>query len=204
MKVVVRQWPCGTAATRRSPDGLRPYRRAILVAVPVSSTKTNRAGSMKRCQTRHSRRLPATPGRSCSAALTDFFMPDADPAERVVDRREPGDEAKAALKRRLGERDVRGRLNQPAQLALVRREQRAPMPAVPRRRGAAGRAHPLHQLDRCRGADGKAPRGGADRTAALDCAHDSLPEIHGHGSRHGDISVASTAIERITGVDPTQ
>jgi hypothetical protein len=24
MKVVVRQWPCGTAATRRSPSGLRP------------------------------------------------------------------------------------------------------------------------------------------------------------------------------------
>jgi hypothetical protein len=36
-------------------------------------------------------------------------MPEADPAERVVDRREPGDEAKAALQLRLqlGERDVR-------------------------------------------------------------------------------------------------
>jgi hypothetical protein len=36
----------------------------MLVAVPVSSRKTNRGGSMKRCQVRHRRRLPATSGRS--------------------------------------------------------------------------------------------------------------------------------------------
>ena len=41
-------------------------------------------------------------------------MPQADPAERVVDRREPGDDAEATLKLglKLGERDVRGRLDQ--------------------------------------------------------------------------------------------
>jgi hypothetical protein len=45
----------------------------MLVAVPVSSMKTNRAGTMKRCQVRHSRRFWATSGRSCSVALKDFF-----------------------------------------------------------------------------------------------------------------------------------
>jgi hypothetical protein len=45
----------------------------MLVAVPVSSRNTNRVGSMKRCQTRQRRRLAATSGRSCSAALSDFF-----------------------------------------------------------------------------------------------------------------------------------
>jgi hypothetical protein len=40
-------------------------------------------------------------GRCCSAGFKDFFMPQADPAERVVDRREPGDDAQAALKLRL-------------------------------------------------------------------------------------------------------
>ena len=43
-------------------------RRAMLVAVPVSSRKTNRAGSMKRCQTGQRRRLAATSGRSRRAA----------------------------------------------------------------------------------------------------------------------------------------
>jgi hypothetical protein len=36
------------------------------------------------------------------------------------------------------------------------------MAAVARWCGAAGRAHPLHQLDRGRRADREAPRGGAD------------------------------------------
>jgi hypothetical protein len=49
-------------------------------------------------------------------------MPEADPAERVVDRREPGPHPQAALKLRLqfGERDVWRRLDQPAQIALMR------------------------------------------------------------------------------------
>ena len=48
-------------------------RRAMLVAMLVSSRKMKRAGSMKRCQLRQRRRLAATSGRSCSAALSDFF-----------------------------------------------------------------------------------------------------------------------------------
>src|ERR687891_768042 len=45
----------------------------MLVAVPVSSRNTNRAGSIKRCQARQRRRFWATPGRSCSAALSDLW-----------------------------------------------------------------------------------------------------------------------------------
>jgi hypothetical protein len=123
-------------------------------------------------------------------------MPEAEPAERVVDRREPGDDAKAALQLRLqlGERDVRGRLDEPAQLGLVRLEQRAPMPAIAVRRRAAGRAHALHELDRRRRAAGEAARGLTDRAARLDRAHDPLPEIHGDGGWHVDTSVVATDI----------
>jgi hypothetical protein len=61
-------------------------------------------------------------------------MPQPDPAERVVDRREPGDDAQAALQRRLqlGQRDVRARLDEAAQIALMRRQQ-----PPPKRAGAA-------------------------------------------------------------------
>ena len=38
-----------------------------------SRRQRRRAGSMKRCQTHHRRRWPATSGRSCSAALKGFF-----------------------------------------------------------------------------------------------------------------------------------
>jgi hypothetical protein len=43
------------------------------VAVAVSSKKTNRAGSIERCQPRHRPRFRATSGRSCSAALRDSW-----------------------------------------------------------------------------------------------------------------------------------
>jgi len=73
-------------------------------------------------------------------------MPQAHPTERVVDRREPGADAEPALQLRLefGERDVRARFDQQAQVALMRLEERAAMAAKARRRRAAGRAHPLH------------------------------------------------------------
>ena len=92
-------------------DG-RPDSSLVRVAAlrnSVSSRKTNRVGSIKRCQTRYRRRWPATSGRSCSAALRDFFMPEAEPAQCVVDRREPGEDAGAArdLGLDLGEGEIR-------------------------------------------------------------------------------------------------
>jgi hypothetical protein len=77
-------------------------------------------------------------------------MPQADPAERVVDRRQPGPHPAAPLQLdlELGQRQLRRRLDQPAQVRFVALEHAPPVPAVARRRGAAGRAHPLDELDR--------------------------------------------------------
>jgi hypothetical protein len=123
-------------------------------------------------------------------------MPEAEPPEGVVDRRQRGDDAQAALELglKLSERDVGRRRDQPLERTLVRREVRAPMPAVARRRRAAGRAHPLHQLDRGRRPDREAPGRGADRAAALDRAHDPQPQVHGHRCRHHYTSAVSTVI----------
>ncbi len=45
VKVVVFQWPWGTAARHRSPHGARPRSRAIFVEAAVSSMKINLSGS---------------------------------------------------------------------------------------------------------------------------------------------------------------
>src|SRR3954449_12076144 len=50
-KVVVFQWPCGAASTRRSPLGPQPERRTMFVDAPVSSRNTKRSASMERCHT---------------------------------------------------------------------------------------------------------------------------------------------------------
>jgi hypothetical protein len=75
-----------------------------------------------------------------------------------VDRREPGQHPAAPLELVLefGEREVGRRLDQPAQVGRVRLKHGPPVPAVARRCGAAGRPHPLLQLDRGRRADRKA------------------------------------------------
>jgi hypothetical protein len=63
----------------------------------------------------------------------NFFMPEADPAERVVDRRQPRPHPQAPLQ--LGQRDVRRRLDQPCEGASygLSRGRRCP----PYRAGAA-------------------------------------------------------------------
>ena len=72
-------------------------------------------------------------------------MPQTDPAERVVDRREPRDDAAAALQLRLqfGERDVGGRVDQPSEVGLIRREHGATMAAIARRCKSACNVDPL-------------------------------------------------------------
>jgi len=64
-------------------------------------------------------------------------MPQSDPAERVVDRREPRDDAAAALQLRLqfGKRDVGGRFDQSASYGArkagrVRAARRVPAPCT--------------------------------------------------------------------------
>jgi len=151
---------------------------------------------MKRCQERQRRRSWATSGRSCSAALRDFFMPEADPAERVMDRRQRGHDTKAAVQLglELGQRDVRRRLDERREVGFIRFEERPAMPTITRRRDTAGLAHPAHQLDRGRRADLEAPCGRAPRAAALDRTHDPLAQISGHRCRHHTTSAVSTEI----------
>jgi hypothetical protein len=70
-------------------------------------------------------------------------MLQADRAERVVDRREPSEDAETLMQLRLdlGKRDIRARFNQPAQIGLMRPEQRPAVAAKARRRGVADRPH---------------------------------------------------------------
>jgi glycosyltransferase involved in cell wall biosynthesis len=65
---------------------------------------------MKRCQLRHCWRFWATSGRSCSAARKDFFMLEAEPPERVVDRRQRSDDAPEWTLVIFGEGQERARL----------------------------------------------------------------------------------------------
>lgn len=87
-KVVIFQGPCGMALTRRAPRCSRPRVLAMLVAVPVSSMKTRRAGSSPLWLCRQACRAAATSGRACSAACAVFFKTDAMPVEEPPDRRD--------------------------------------------------------------------------------------------------------------------
>ena len=106
-------------------------------------------------------------------------MPEALPVEGVVQGREPGPDAGAALDRalELGKRDVGSGHDQRLEQALEGLEQRPPVSAVTVRCRTAGRPDPLHQLDRCRRCDTVASRSFPHRTATLDCLHDSLPQV---------------------------
>jgi hypothetical protein len=72
-KLVVFQWPCGTAATSRCPRRARPWRRAMLVVAQVSSITTRRSGFRSACRSRQTAR----------AAL--FAYLDEDGEARTID-----------------------------------------------------------------------------------------------------------------------
>ena len=71
--MVIFQWPWGTGPSTRTPLGARPWVRSIAVLAPVSSTKTNRVGSIAANSARQAARAAFSSGRSCSAARRDFF-----------------------------------------------------------------------------------------------------------------------------------
>lgn len=123
-------------------------------------------------------------------------MPEADSAQRVVDGRERGHDAQAALQLGLDlrQRDVRCRLDQPLQVGFVPLEDRTAIAAVAFGCGTPCRAHPLHQLDCRRRAHGKTAGGGADRAATLDRLHNPPPQVQRDRCRHDDISAVSTDI----------
>ena len=76
-KVMVFQWPCGTAAFSRCPRGAQPRSGAMLVLVQVSSRNTRRDGSIRPWCFAHCARRRATSGRSRSAAISVFFYASA-------------------------------------------------------------------------------------------------------------------------------
>src|SRR3954447_15218936 len=157
--VIVLQWPCGTSAGRRSPRGDQARSGAMLVLVQVSSMKTRRAGSTSRCRAAHWARRRATSGRSCSAAISVFFITELLGVDELPDR------AVVDLEAALGELS-----HEPAQGEV-------PLPAAPdqpvamragdllrlltadlARRDAAGGGAPLQPVDRRAVADAETGR----------------------------------------------
>src|ERR1700739_3592013 len=93
MNVTVSQCPMGASATRRSPQGLQPFRRTILVVTAVSSMNTRRAVSSQPCSRIQRRRARATSARLRSSARRLFFECDAMTSEEsrqcAAARRDP-------------------------------------------------------------------------------------------------------------------
>src|SRR3954452_8576612 len=131
----------------------------MLVLVQVSSMKTRRAGSTSRCRAAHCARRRATSGRSCSAAISVFFVTELLGVDELPDR------AVVDLEVALGELG-----HEPAQgeVALAAApDQPVAMRAgdLPRlvaadlaRRDTAGRRHALQPVDRRAVADAETSR----------------------------------------------
>src|SRR5260370_4639291 len=85
-RVMVFQWPWGTAPTNRSPSGQRPRSLTKLVLVAVWSMSSNLAGSSRPCLRIQRRRARATSARSCSVARRLFFDGDIMSLEKSPDR----------------------------------------------------------------------------------------------------------------------
>ena len=91
----------------------------MLVAAPVSSTKTSRAGFSRSCPARQAARRSPSSGRSCSCARSDFFSASA--------RAGPGSGASAP-----GCADAMARHQPGAQLVKVASGRRATSAVSPR------------------------------------------------------------------------
>src|SRR5215472_6883774 len=83
MNVIVSQCPIGASATRRSPQGLQPFRRTILVVIAVSSINTRRVVSSQLCSRIQRRRARATSARLRFSARRLFFERDAMASEET-------------------------------------------------------------------------------------------------------------------------
>jgi hypothetical protein len=86
MNVSVSQCPIGTSPIRRSPRGLQPLGRTMLVVTALSSINTRRAGSSSPCSRIQRRRFRATSSRFRSAARRLFFNSDAMTSEKSGER----------------------------------------------------------------------------------------------------------------------
>ena len=117
-----------------------------------------------------------------------FFMPQPEPAQPHMDRRQahPNAALPAQLGLDLGQRDIRLRRHQRPQHVLVRRQHRPAVAAIAGRRHAPRRAHPRHQLDRRGRADGKARRRAPHRTPTLNGFNNALAQIPRQRCRHDE------------------
>src|SRR5215469_16678293 len=86
INVTVSQCPMGASANRRSPRGLQPLRRTILVVTAVSSINTRLVVSSQPCSRIQRRRARATSARFRSAARRLFFKGDAMASEESRQR----------------------------------------------------------------------------------------------------------------------
>src|ERR1700730_15297394 len=186
VKVVVFQWPWGTAARHRSPRFERPRRRAILVVAPVSSMNTSRAGSRSGWNSNQARRRRATSGRSGSAACAVFFEADAAAVKEPPHRTDPDRDA-ATLQHRLqlGQRDVR-RLLDLGQQEMRRRFDplRATVPTLRARRRATALTPLGNPADRARRANLEPLRRLVPRRPFLNSLNDPNPKILGKRRSH--------------------
>ena len=177
--VLVCQCPCGTAATRRWPRGLRPRNRAMLVLAQVSSMKTSRAGFKCGCCSRQATRAAAMSGRSCSAACSCFFVRQAKPIERRPGRAVAGRYPMLGQQPcpQLRDRCVRPRRHPRAQRRFIAGEltsERAPLGAG---RGFTRRTAPRQHLVDIRHADPKQRRHLVDSHAAVHRRQHPIPQI---------------------------
>ena len=160
VKVVVFQWPWGTAVRHRSPFSARPSSRAILVEAPVSSMKIRWCGSRSGSASTQVWRRARTSGLSCSAAWAVFFIYPAALGQKIPNR-DPAN-AHAPLQRQLlrdfVQRDIRLILDQDDNEVLMRIKLGAPGLAL------TDRFHPTMvaplpmPVDRRRHANGKPRR----------------------------------------------
>jgi hypothetical protein len=86
MNVIVFQCPIGTWPTKRSPRGLQPFGRTILVLTAVSSINMRCAGSSNPCSRIQRRRARTTSSRLRSAAMRLFFYGDVMAGEETGER----------------------------------------------------------------------------------------------------------------------
>ena len=168
------------AARRPPPSG------AMLVEVQVSSMKTRRAGSTSRCRLAHCARRRATSGRSCSAAISVFFVTELLGVDELPDRAVV--DLEAALGE-LGHEPAQGEVALPAApdhpVAIHACDLLRLVAADLARRDAARHRNPLQPVDRRAVADAKTGRRLPTREPFLrHRRHNTLAKIHRISSTH--------------------
>src|SRR5215210_457172 len=197
--VVVFQCPQGTLPTTRCPRGPRPRRRAILVLVPVSSTKTSRAGSSSGWLAFQRSRAAATSGRSCSAACTAFFERDPVTVEKAPDRalRDCQPHLVRDPTLQLGQRQVRLASHEVQEPGGMWLQRRTALPASRTRRNAAHLLLQRRPSDRRRRAHLEPRRRLPPRHPGRDLRNHPLPQIYRTGRPHRHLPN-----QRLDGISP--